>query len=89
MDIEFYDATSSNQAKLIERDFPYVVEIAVTKHGLEKTLDAIHGFHKRFGVKPRPGHRWEGNENYHIRWCFGVPTIADFFKMEFGRRLAY
>ena len=70
----------------IERDFPFVVEVAVAPARAHKTLDLIHAFHRRYGIKPRAGQKWTDERGHeHIRWCFAVPIIADFFMMEFGR----
>ena len=78
---------SNTKSKLVERDFPHIVETAVPIHSLSEGLDAIYGFHRRHGIAPRIGQEWmDGHGRNRIRWCFSVPTIAAHFKNEFGAR---
>lgn len=79
--------TNELTAKLIERDFPHTVETVVPEGGLDKTIDAVHAFHKRHGIKARTGQEWRDEHGRdHILWCFAVPMIANLFKNEFGVR---
>jgi hypothetical protein len=70
--------------KVVERDFPYIVEVAVPPTGLGKQLDVMYGWHFLRGIEVRRG-RWrrEGNQNF-VHWCFADPVIAAAFAAEFG-----
>ena len=59
------------RSKTIERDFPFIVEMAVPPGGFGKTLDAMLEFHIRNGIRAinSTGRRDENGRNY-IRWCF-------------------
>ena len=78
---------SNAKLRSIERDFPHIVETAVPEGDPSKMLDTMYAFHKRHGIAPRIGQGWlDQTGHHHIRWCFSVPTIATFFKNEFGVR---
>ena len=71
-------------AKLIERDFPHIVEIVVPPGGFGSKLDAMYAFHTQHGIKPLRGTgRREGGRDY-IQWCFADPALAAAFAREFG-----
>lgn len=74
-------------AKMIERDFPHVVETVIPAGGLGKTLDAMHEFHKRYKIEVHTGkgHRDRNGRDY-IRWCFANPGIAAKFASQFVRK---
>ena len=73
-------------ARAIERDFPHVVETVVPKGGLDKTLDAMHAFHKRHRIEAHTGKgRRNKNGRDYIRWCFANPEIAAKFAGQFVR----
>ena len=73
--------------KTIDREFPYVVEIAVPLGGLGKRLDAMHDFHSAKGIKACLGRgRREASQDY-LRWYFTDPTIAAAFAAVFGGNL--
>ena len=42
-------------ARAIERNFPHVVETVVPKGGLDKTLNAMHEFHRRHRIEAHTG----------------------------------
>ena len=71
-------------AKLIERDFPHIVEVVVPPGGLGTKLDAMYAFHTQHGIKPHrgSGRREEGRD--YIRWCFAHATTAAAFAAAFG-----
>jgi hypothetical protein len=75
-------------SKSIERDFPFIVEIAVPPSGLGKTLDAMYVFHARHGIQAQRGRsrRDEDGRDY-IRWCFADREIAAAFAAEFGAKV--
>ena len=76
---------SNAKAKSVERDFPHIVETAVPKASVSERLDAIYSFHRSHGIAARIGQEWlDERGRQHIRWCFGVPTVATLFKIEFG-----
>jgi hypothetical protein len=69
--------------KVIEREFPYVVEVAVPAGGLDKRFDAMHSFHAARGVQACIGlGRREGTRD-HLRRCFTRAVIAEAFAAEF------
>jgi hypothetical protein len=70
--------------KVIEREFPYIVEIAVPPLGLGARLDVMHHFHHARGTKAclGLGRRHEGRD--YLRWYFARPTIAMDFAEAFG-----
>lgn len=64
--------------------FPHIVETALPE-GSKRLVD-MHSFHRRHGIQARPvsiGHDEKGREI--VQWYFAVPTIADFFQIEFRR----
>jgi hypothetical protein len=71
--------------KVIEREFPHVVEIAVPPLGLGAQLDAMHFFHHSRGVKAclGLGRRDEEGRDY-LRWYFKGARMAVSFAVEFG-----
>jgi hypothetical protein len=63
--------------------FPHVVE-TISPEG-SKRIDDMFRFHRRYGIQARTasvGHNESGCEIVH--WFFAAPTIANFFKSEFG-----
>ena len=50
---------------------------AVPKGGLDKTLDAVHEFHRRHRIEAHTGkgRRDKSGHNY-VGWCFANPEIA-------------
>ena len=73
-------------ARAIERNFPHVVETVVPKGGLDKTLNAMHEFHRRHRIEAHTGKgRRDKNGRDYIRWCFANPEIAAKFAGQFVR----
>jgi len=73
-------------ARAIERDFPHVVETVVPQGGLDKTLNAMHEFHRRHRIEAHTGKgRRDKNGRDYIRWCFANPEIAAKFAGQFVR----
>lgn len=64
-------------ARVIERDFPHVVEMLVPESGFGKKLDAMYDFHERHGIRAQRGRgrRDERGRDY-VTWCFADPAIA-------------
>jgi hypothetical protein len=75
-----------HKARTAERDFPYIVEIAVPEAGLEVSLNReLMAFHQSYNIRPRFGRRIKTNNKlYYCRWCFSDPAIADVFCERFG-----
>jgi hypothetical protein len=71
-------------ARVNERRFPFVVQIAVPEGGFGLTLDAINAWHrytKNLQRRTRPQHR--GQQRFG-RWCFESLEVAEKFKARFG-----
>lgn len=68
-----------------DRDFPFVVQIAVPDGGFECALGAVHTWH-RYGGKPqRGGQRYHaGGEQEFWSWCFEGLEIAKAVRHRFG-----
>ena len=70
--------------KIVERDFPHIVEIAVPLGGLGKRLDAIHEWHLARGITARHGQQRHVDGRDFVRWCFADAEAADEFAKQFG-----
>jgi hypothetical protein len=73
--------------KAIERNFPYVVEIAVPPGGLGARLDAMHYFHTSRRIAPCLGRGRREDSRDYLRWYFTRAMIAEAFAAEFGGSL--
>ena len=73
-------------AKIMARDFPHVVEIAVPPGGLGKRL-LMHEFHRQHGIQARLAPRRRDDEQDCLRWCFARRAIAEAFAAEFSGEL--
>jgi hypothetical protein len=71
-------------ARMNERDFPHIVELAVPERGFGTTLHAIHDFHRDRGLESRRGRRQRRGEQEFVRWCFIDPADAAAFADQFG-----
>lgn len=71
-------------ARVNERDFPFVVQIAVPDGGFGCALDAINAWHYYSKNKQRQGRRHYAGEQEFWRWCFGGLEIAKSFRHRFG-----
>jgi hypothetical protein len=73
-------------AKIVARDFPFIVEIAVPTGGLGKR-NAMHAFHNQRGIQvAHTRHRHEDEQDF-LLWCFARRAIAEEFAAEFGGSL--
>ena len=70
-------------AKSVEQDFPYFVDMVVPPGGLRERLDAMYEFHARHNIKPQRGHGRQDANGSFIRWCFANPDLAAAFAKEF------
>lgn len=67
-----------------ERDFPFVVQIAVPDGGFGCTLDAINAWHFYSRIRQRRGrHQHIGKQEFR-HWCFEGIEIATAFRQRFG-----
>ena len=74
------------KTNLIEREFPYRVEMIVPKSGFRKRLDEMHEWHRARSIKPRFGRsRRDKNNRDYVTWCFADAAMADSFRASFIR----
>ena len=67
-----------------ERDFPFVVHVAVPDGGFECTLGAINAWHHHNGKPQHHGQRSRAGEQEFWRWCFEGLEIAKAVRHRFG-----
>ena len=67
-----------------ERDFPYVVELALPLEGFRGVLLEIDAFHRERRIPVRRGRSRHEAERFHIRFCFPDTATADAFSNRFG-----
>jgi hypothetical protein len=67
-----------------ERNFPFVVQIAVPDNGFGSRLDAINAWHRYSTNKQRRGRPQSLGEKKFWRWCFKEFESADKFRQRFG-----
>jgi hypothetical protein len=67
-----------------ERNFPFVVQIAVPDDGFGLKLDAINAWHRYSNNKQRRGRPQSLGERKFWRWCFKDFETADKFRTRFG-----
>ena len=71
-------------ARVNERNYPFVVHVAVPDGGFECTLDAINAWHCYSGSKQRRGQRHRMGDQEFWSWCFDGLEIAKAFRHRFG-----
>jgi hypothetical protein len=67
-----------------ERNFPFVVQIAVPDDGFGSRLDAINAWHLYSKNKQRRGRPQSLGEKKFWRWCFKDFETAEKFRQRFG-----
>ncbi len=67
-----------------ERDFPFVVQIAVPDGGFECTLGAINAWHHHNGGPQRRRRHYHAAEQEFWGWCFEGLEIAKAVRQRFG-----
>lgn len=75
---------SEVMVRVNERDFPFVVQIAVPDGGFECTLGAIDARHHYNRNPQRRGQRYHAGEQEFWRWCFDGLEIAKAVRHRFG-----
>ena len=71
-------------ARVNERDYPFVVQVAVPDGGFECTLEAINAWHGYSRSRQRRGQRYRRGEQEFWSWCFDGLEIAKSFRHRFG-----
>jgi hypothetical protein len=71
-------------ARVNEREYPFVVQVAVPDGGFECTLEAINAWHGYSRSKQRRGQRYRVGEQEFWSWCFDGLEIAKSFRHRFG-----
>jgi hypothetical protein len=73
-----------------ERDFPHLVEFALSPGGFRSVFLEFDAFHRERRIPVRRGRsRYDANQT-HIRFCFPDASTADAFRDRFGGvRLTY
>src|SRR6476619_6623055 len=68
-----------------ERNFPHIVEIAVSPNGFDVALRrAMEFFHQSHNIRPQFGRSVKRNARQYCRWCFADAKVADAFCEQFG-----
>lgn len=80
---------SKKNAKVFERKFPNIVQLALPAKGLEIELNRrIMEFHKSRHIEARYGRLIVNGNRTYARWCFAdLGTACDFIE-QFGGALA-
>jgi hypothetical protein len=67
-----------------ERDFPYLVELALPPEGFRSVFLEIDAFHRERRIPVRRGRSRHEFEHFYIRFCFPDTATADAFRNRFG-----
>ena len=67
-----------------ERDFPYLVELALPPEGFRDVLLQIGAFHRERRIPVRRGRSRYEVKPFYIRFCFPDIATADAFRNRFG-----
>jgi hypothetical protein len=67
-----------------ERDFPYLVELAVPPGGFRSVFLEFDAFHREQRIPVRRGRSRHEGERFYIRFCFPNAATADAFRNRFG-----
>jgi hypothetical protein len=76
--------TRKRKLRVNERDFPFVVQIAVPDGGFGCMLDAVNAWHRYSNSRQRRGPRQIAGEQEVWSWCFDGLEIAKSFRQRFG-----
>ena len=67
-----------------ERDFPYLVELALPPEGFRSVFLEIDAFHRERRIPVRRGRSRYDVKPFYIRFCFPDTATADAFRNRFG-----
>src|SRR5262245_61325614 len=67
-----------------ERDFPYLVELALPPGGFRDVFQEIDAFHRERRIPVRRGRRRYEVNPFYVRFCFPDTATADAFRDRFG-----
>src|SRR6516164_6527682 len=67
-----------------ERDFPYLVALALPPGGLRSVFQEIDAFHRERHIPVRRGRSRYDVKPFYIRFCFPDTATADAFRNRFG-----
>jgi hypothetical protein len=67
-----------------ERDFPYLVELALPPEGFRSVFLEIDAFHRERHLPVRRGRSRHEVKQFYIRFCFPDAATADAFRNRFG-----
>ena len=73
-----------SNSKIIERDFPHFVEMAVPPGGFGRQLDRMYDWHRERGIEARRGSGRREEARDIVRWCFADRDLAGGFAAAFG-----
>ena len=73
-----------NSFKVIEQDFPHIIEMLVPLGGFGKDLDAMYEWHRARGIEDRHGRGRRVNERDIVTWCFKHADTAAAFAAKFA-----
>ena len=71
-------------ARMNERDYPYIVELALPPGGFRARSDAMLACHRERHIQIRRGQGRNDDGQFYVRYCFGNPAHADEFYDRFG-----
>ena len=67
-----------------ERDFPYLIELALPPGGFRSVFQEIDAFHRERRIPVRRGRSRYEVKPFYIRFCFPDAATADAFRNRFG-----
>src|SRR5215831_16971621 len=67
-----------------ERDFPYLVELALPADGFRDVVLEIDAFHRERRIPVRRGRSRHEVKQVYIRFCFSDAATAEAFRNRFG-----
>jgi hypothetical protein len=76
-------------ARANERNFPFIVQIAVPDGGFGAALGSINAWHRYSKNRQRPGSRQRIGAQDCWRWCFESVEIAQKFQQRFGGEIIH
>ena len=71
-------------ARMNERDYPYIVELALPPGGFRARSDAMLAFHRERHIQIRRGQGRNDDGQFYVRYCFADPAHAGAFRDRFG-----